>query len=244
MFDALLRGARSKVRFAALLSVHPDHIRGRTAIGDDGFDVGGIDTLRIPRNTVSALETAIASGSPSIGILATGEPFIDGFLEVLGGAAMPQLLLPVTLKDRTVALVAAHCGDVAPSREDVDQLAPLLELSSKALARVLAAREKAAGPATITKRTETDGYEIEVSIADLSTKREQLDKFRRAGQWAEVAEGIRELVRDGMALGEPDEDEQLDLLLELGRIEAERLGNPERALEAWRSAQTSPSSTS
>jgi tetratricopeptide (TPR) repeat protein len=238
VFDALLRAARSKVRFAALLSVHPDHIRGRSAIAEDGFDVGGIDTLRIPRNTVSALETAIASGAPSIGPLATGEPFIDGFLEVLGGAGTSSLLLPIMIKDRTVALVAAHCGDQTPSEADVDQLTPLLELSSQALARVLAMREKAAGSPTITKRTETDGYEIELSIADVSTKRAQLDKFRYAGQWAEVAEGIRELVRDGMELGEPDEDEQLELLLELGRIEAEHLGNPERALEAWRSAQT------
>jgi tetratricopeptide (TPR) repeat protein len=41
-----------------------------------------------------------------------------------------------------------------------------------------------------------------------------------------------------MELGDPDEDEQLELLLELGRIEAERLGNADRAIEAWRSAQT------
>ena len=52
VFDLLLRATRSKLRFAALLSVHPDHIRGRSAIADDGFSVGGIDTLRIPRNTV------------------------------------------------------------------------------------------------------------------------------------------------------------------------------------------------
>ncbi|HEY5948922.1 MAG TPA: tetratricopeptide repeat protein [Kofleriaceae bacterium] len=238
MFDLLLRAARSKVRFAALLSVHPDHIRGRVAIAEDGFDVGGIDTLRIPRNTVSALESAIESGSPSIGPLATGEPFIDGFLELLGGAGTSALLLPVRINSRTVALVAAHSGESSPSEADVDQLTPLLDVSARALARVLATREKAAGSTIVTKRTETDGYEIEVSMADVSTKRAQLDKFRKAQAWAEVAEGIRELIRDGMEHGEPDEDEQLDLLLELGKLEAEVLGNPERALEAWRSAQT------
>ncbi|HEY5926450.1 MAG TPA: tetratricopeptide repeat protein [Kofleriaceae bacterium] len=234
----MLRAARSKARFAALLSVHPDHIRGRTAIADDGFDVGGIDALRIPRNTVSALESAIASGSPSIGPLATGEPFIDGFLEMIGGASASAFLLPVTINSRTVALVAGHCGDSQPSADDVDELTPLLDVSARALARVLAGRAKAAGSATTTKREQGDGYEIEVSIADVATKRTQLDKFRKAGAWAEVAEGIRELIRDGMEVGEPDEDEQLDLLIELGSIEAERLHNPDRAIEAWRSAQT------
>lgn len=238
VFDLLLRAARSKVRFAALLSVHPDHIRGRSALGADGFEVGGIDSLRIPRNTVSALESAIASGSPSIGPLATGEPFIDGFLEMLGGGTTPALLLPVTINSRCVALVAAHCGESSPSTKDVDELTPLLDASSRALARVLATREKAASPATITKRVETEGYEIEVSIADVGAKRTQLDKFRKSQMWPEVAEGIRELIRDGLELGDPDEDEQLELLLELGRIEAERLGNPARAIEAWRSAQT------
>ncbi|HEX5061998.1 MAG TPA: tetratricopeptide repeat protein, partial [Kofleriaceae bacterium] len=221
------------------MSVHPDHIRGRSAIADDGFEVGPIDTLRIPRNTVSALEAAIASGAPAIAQLATGEPFIDGFLELLGGGAKPALLLPVQIKSRVVAVVAAHCGDAAPNAGDVDALTPLLDASSRALARVLATREKAAGSSVVTKRTESaDGYEIEVSMADVGAKRAQLDKFRQAHQWAEVAEGIRELIRDGMANGDPDEDEQLELLLELGKVELDELYNPERALEAWRSAQT------
>ena len=238
VFDLLLRATRSKVRFAALLSVHPDHIRGRSAIADDGFEVGGIDTLRIPRNAVSALETAIASGTPSIGPLATGEPFIDGFLEALGGATTPALLLPVRINARTVALVAAHSGDATPTSDTVDELAPLLDVSARALARVLASRQKAASSAVVTKRTETEGYEIEVSIADLPTKRAQLDKFKKQGAWPEVAEALRELVRDGMEHGDPDEDEQLELLIELGRVEADHLLDPERAIEAWRSALT------
>lgn len=238
VFDLLLRATRSRLRFAALLSVHPDHIRGRSAIADHGFEVGGIDTLRIPRNAVSALETAIASGAPSIGPLATGEPFIDGFLEALGGGTTPAVLLPVRINSRTVALVAAHSGDAAPDASAVDELKPLLEVSARALARVLASRQRAASSTVITKRSDTEGYEIEVSIADVATKRAQLDKFRKQGAWAEVAEAIRELVRDGMEHGDPDEDEQLDLLLELGRVEADHLLNPERAIEAWRSAQT------
>src|SRR5690606_34410045 len=105
-------------------------------------------------------------------------------------------------------------------------------------ARVLAARQRAASSAVVTKRAETEGYEIEVSIADVSTKRAQLDKFRRQGAWPEVAEALRELVRDGMEHGDPDEDEQLELLIELGRVEADHLLDPERAIEAWRSALT------
>src|SRR5262245_58661259 len=76
VFDLLLRATRSRARFAALLSVHTDHIRGRSALADAGIDCRGVDTLRIPRNAVAAFEEAIASGSPSVGPLVTGEPFI------------------------------------------------------------------------------------------------------------------------------------------------------------------------
>src|SRR5262245_15224928 len=76
VFDLLLRATRSRARFAALLSVHSDHIRGRAALADAGIECHGVDTLRIPRNTVAAFEEAIATGAPSVGPLSTGEPFI------------------------------------------------------------------------------------------------------------------------------------------------------------------------
>src|SRR5690606_31565377 len=138
---------------------------------------------------------------------------------------------------RTVALVAAHGGDAAPDPRTIDELSPLLDVSARALARVLATRQRAATASIVAKRAETEGYEIEVSVSDVATKRAQLDKLREQGAWAELAEAIRELVRDGMEHGDPDEDERLDLLLELGRVEADHLLNPERAIEAWRRAQ-------
>src|SRR5262249_13560391 len=43
---------------------------------------------------------------------------------------------------------------------------------------------------------------------------------------------------EGIAKGDPDEDEQLELFVELARVEDEMLSRPERAIEAWRSALT------
>src|SRR5690606_159293 len=130
------------------------------------------------------------SGEPSIGPLATGEPFIDGFLEPLGGGTTPALLLPVRIKSRTVALVAAHGGDAAPDPRTIDALYPQLDVSARALARVLATRQRAATASIVAKRAETEGYEIEVSVSDVATKRAQLDKLREQGAWAELAEAI------------------------------------------------------
>jgi tetratricopeptide (TPR) repeat protein len=245
IFELLLRATRTKARFAALLSVHTNEIRGQFALGDAAFDTRGVSELRIPRNSVPNLEKAIASGLPSIASLATGEPFIDGYLDGVLGRPRSHLLLPIAIGDRTVAVVAAHRGDAPMRLEDVTDLEMLFSVTGEALARVLATRGRAAtvttaAPTVKPPRPETrdDGYEIEVSIPDVEGKRQKIAAHRKNEAWKDLAQAIRELVRDGMETGEPGEDEQLELLLELGNIEADKLGRSDRAIEAWKSAQT------
>ena len=239
IFELLLRAARSRAPFVALLSVHIDHLRGRRAISDKGLELTAVDGLRIPRNTVPALEAAIASRAPSVGAITTGEPFLEGLLELLVGSSPAALVLPITIGTRTVALIVAHAGATTLSLPDVADLFPLVEASSPALARVLATRSKAALSSKPTVRADTGGgYDIELIIPNVAKQREVLATHRKAAAWEELVDAIRELLREGVANGDPDEDEQLELLIELGHVEAERLGRPDRAIEAWRSAQT------
>lgn len=235
IFDVLLRAARSRADFVALLSVHPDHLRGRRAHAGEHFDCSRVETLRIARNAVPAFENVIASRAPAAGSWLTGEAFVDGLLEGLGGSPPGAVVLPVTVANRTVALVVAHRGDSGLEIADVADLIPLVHASSPALARVLAARAKSVGgPRT---RTEAD-YEVEVTVERVGALRTELARHREAGAWQEASETIRDLIRAGVESGDPDEDEQLELLVELGRIEHEHLAHPDEALEAWRSAQT------
>ena len=236
IFEVLLRAVRSRTPYAALLSVHTDHLRGRRALADDDLDVSQLDSLRIPRHAVAAFETAITSRAPSVGALATGEPFVDGLVELLGGPAQAALVLPVAIGSRTLALIVAHRGPASLTVADVVDLFPLVAASSPALARVLAARAKVAA-APRPPRAET-AYEIEVIIPDAAKLRAALPTLRTNEAWEELADAIRDLLREGMEHGDPDDDEQLELLVELGRIEADRLGRPDRAIDAWRSAQT------
>jgi tetratricopeptide (TPR) repeat protein len=234
IFELLLRAARTRTRFAAVLSVHADSIRGRRAFAEPGLDTSRVEELRFPRHTVPAFETAIASRAPSVGPLSVEEPFLEGLLGLLGGITPSALVLPVTVANRTVALVVAHRGDQPLALADVSDLFPLMTASSPALARVLATRTQAA-----TSRRPTDtsgGYQIEVILSDVARMREAIDKHRKAAAWEELVEAIRDLIREGVANGDPDEDEQLSLLFELGTIESEHLGRTDRAVEAWQSA--------
>jgi len=237
IFELLLRATRARLGFAALLTVHHDHLRGWRILADERFEARGVETLQFSRN-VPAFEAAIATSSPSVGPLATGEPFVDGLLELLGGRAPRALVLPVSVRMHAIALIVAHRGDAPFSTADVADLFGLLGASDTALARLMSTRARSAAERAPT-RSESVDYEVEVSVEeDLAARRAALVTQRQAEAWPALADTIRELIRDGVDHGDPDEDEQLELLLELGRIEADRLGRPDRAIEAWRSAQT------
>ena len=227
IFRLVLSGIRSRLRHVALLTVHHDQLRG------DG-------ELQIARNSVPVFEAAIASRVPSVKRIATGESFVDGLLEPLGVTAPAVLVLPLTAGERTVALAIAYDG-TAFTAADVAELMPLASAADPALERVLSIRARAATPRPERHdtRAETSGYEVEVSfVDDVATRRAALAIHRTAEAWLDLASTIRDLIRDGVDHGDPDEDEQLELLLELGHLEAAQLDRPDRAIEAWRSAQT------
>ncbi|HUS31870.1 MAG TPA: tetratricopeptide repeat protein, partial [Kofleriaceae bacterium] len=234
IFELVLAGVRSKTRFAAVLSVHTQELRGQFALADAAFDTRPTSELRIPRNVFKRFEAAISSGSPSVGAIVTGEPFVDGYLEALGQPTAHVLVMPILIATRVVALVVAHRGDAELKMEDVSSVFTLVAATGQALSKNLATRTRAAATSGTPVVPADAGYEVEVT--DVNAKRTRLATLRSSESWAELASAIRELVREGIEHGEPAEDEQLELLLELGTIEL-RLGHPDRAIDAWRSAQ-------
>ena len=235
IFELLLRATRTKARFAALLSVHTNEIRGQFALGDPAFDTRGVTELRIPRNSVPNLEKAIASGKPSIASLATGEPFIDGYLDGVLGRPRSHLLLPIEIGRPHGR---SHCG---PSRRLADEARgrhgspdPVLGDGRGAGARARDARPRGDDDDGGADREGADGQRrATTATRSRSRSRYRMSRARRkqdrGASRSRGVEGagrkqIRELVRDGMETGEPGEDEQLELLLELGNVEAEKLG--------------------
>ncbi|MBA3465266.1 MAG: tetratricopeptide repeat protein, partial [Deltaproteobacteria bacterium] len=225
IFDLLLRAARSKLGYAAILTVHADRLRGW----------GEASSVELSRD-VPSFESALALTSPAVGPIATGESFLDGMLDQLGGSSRCVMLLPVCVRMRPLALLVGHRGDELFAPADIADLFPLLDAADAALARVLSTRAMSAAERAPT-RADTE-YDLEVIHEESRVDhRAALAEHRRAQAWPEVAATIRELIRDGVDTGDPGEEEQLELLLELGSVEAERLGRPEAAIQVWRSAQ-------
>ncbi|HLL25193.1 MAG TPA: hypothetical protein VK427_23825, partial [Kofleriaceae bacterium] len=243
VFELVLRAVRSRTRFAALLSVHADALRGRRALADRFFDVSQVTTVQLERHVVHALEDVIEQRTARVGSIATGEPFLDGMLDALGGATPAALVLPIANREHTVALIVAHRGEDAMAATDVADLLPLVDAAHAALTRMQTKRAStllAEPPARGT--TQGDGYEVlEVALDEApapAVLRTSLAAARRDQDFRTIATTLRALVRRGMATGDPDEDEQLDLLIELGTVEAQHLMRPDRAIEAWKNAQS------
>lgn len=225
--ELVLRGMRSETRLAALLTVHADSLRGDRAIADPRFDAAKVESLSLLRNTVPAFEQAITSGQPVVGSIATGDSFVDGVLELLGGRAMSAVVLPLVIEGKTFALAIGHRDNVPVTENDVSDVLRLGEIGSHAIERLRQVRKRAA----TVPRNDTS-VEIEVIFHPA----EKLSELRSIEAWPELADAIRSHVMAGVETGDPGEDEQLELLLELGHLEADRLKSVDRALDAWRSA--------
>ena len=135
IFGLLLRAARSRASYAALLSVHTVGLRGQRALGDEErVEVEGIGDLRLPRGAVPAFEEVISTGFPYIGPIATGAPAVDAELERLGGLVPPAaMVLPVLVKSQTIALLIGHQDSQPLDRDEVPDLFPLLTQGGRAL---------------------------------------------------------------------------------------------------------------
>jgi len=225
--ELVLRALRSETRLAALLTVHTDSLRGVRAIADPRFDAAKIESLTLLRNAVPAFETAITSGTPYVGSIATGDTFIDGMLELLGGSAMSAVVLPLVVDGKPFALAIGHRGTIPISENEVSDVLRIGEIGSQAIDRLRQVRRRAA----TVPRNDTS-VEIEVLFHPV----EKLSELRSIEAWPELADAIRSRVMAGVETGDPGEDEQLELLLELGHLEADRLKSVDRALDAWRSA--------
>ncbi len=144
IFHTLIRGVRSRTRYAATLVVQGEMAFGREAIHADGADLG-IGQVAVSLAQTPAFQAAVAGASPYIGPVATGNPSTDLPLSRLGGIVPPSaLLLPVSIRARVVALVYAHRGTDPVSVTDMAELLPLAGEAGLALARLIL-RTKAAG---------------------------------------------------------------------------------------------------
>ena len=145
VFLTVLRAARSRARWAGLLTVQGGAAIGRVALAEPGIDAAAINTVLIPLDSVSPFRTVVNNHQPHIGPLVSGDSGIDAMVLRMGGTTPPSaLLLPIVLRDRVVALVIAHRVNSDLKLVDVTELLPMAHAASEAIGRLIV-KHKSAG---------------------------------------------------------------------------------------------------
>ncbi len=137
IFGLLVRAARARVWYSGLLTVQGATAFGRIGIEGDELDPD-IGQVAIPLASAPALRGAYETGAPYIGPVATDLPEIDDMLARMGGVVPPSaLIIPVVIRDRTVALVYAHRGADTLSISEVADVLPVAGDAAMALSRLI-----------------------------------------------------------------------------------------------------------
>ena len=166
VFLTLLRAARSRARWAGLLTIQGGAAIGRVGLAEPGLDVAAINTVLIPLDVVSPFRTVVSNHQSYIGPLVSGDPGIDSMMLRLGGTLPPSaLILPVVLRDRVVAIVVAHRVHSDIRLADVTELLPMATAASDALGRLIV-KHKAAG-----YRVPAGAPVVEIEAEQVDTKR-------------------------------------------------------------------------
>ncbi|HVK72141.1 MAG TPA: hypothetical protein VM734_02425 [Kofleriaceae bacterium] len=172
VFFALLRGLRSRTRWAGLLTVQGGAAIGRVALAEHGLDVTAMPSVLIPLDLPSPFQATAGARHPYVGPIATGTPDLDVMVARMGGVVPPAaLVLPILLRDRCVALAVAHRGREPLTLADVTELLPLGTAVAENLGRLIV-RQKSAGFRVPT----TPGHGVpvtEVPADDVATKKAQ-----------------------------------------------------------------------
>lgn len=113
IFETLCRGARSRLQHVALLMVHGEVAVGRLALGTGWLPRDSVAQVSVSLEKASPFRAAVVGQAPYLGRL--GEEAVGAqALTALGRKPpLPALLLPIVLRERTVALLYGD-ADGAP----------------------------------------------------------------------------------------------------------------------------------
>jgi hypothetical protein len=221
VFLTLLRAARSRARWAGLLTVQGGAAIGRVALAEHGIDSAAINTVLIPLDAVSPFRTVVSNHQSHIGPLVSGDPSIDSMIIRMGGTMPPSaLILPIVLRDRVVALVVAHRVNSDLKLVDVTELLPMANAASEAIGRLIV-KHKVAG-----YRGPVEPPIVEIDNEMIDTKKiSRSDAPWRAPTVPPAVPGFEQGVEMSMEAGEPRPIDDV-----LGEIERADEGGAEEAL--------------
>ena len=137
IFAALCRGARSRAHYVALFTVHADMMAGRLALADAWIDRAALSTVSLSLEAATPFRTAATGRAPLVGRVGEDDAS-RALLRALGREAPVQAaIVPIVLRERTVALLYADASGKGIAGATMGELANATAAASRAFQRLI-----------------------------------------------------------------------------------------------------------
>lgn len=138
IFEALCRGARARLPFAAILTVHGDIAAGRIALGATWFDKNALGGVSVSLDKPSPFRAAAIGRAPYLGRVGDD---VHGGMQVVASlgrkAPLPAVLIPIVLRERAVALLYADNDGNELDADVVAELSTLVAAAARSFQRLI-----------------------------------------------------------------------------------------------------------
>ncbi|MDB4970489.1 MAG: ral secretory system protein domain protein [Myxococcales bacterium] len=137
IFESLCRGARARLPFAAILTVHADVAAGRLALGSGWLDKQQLAGVSVALDKPSPFRAAAVGRAPYLGRLGD-DPNGTQILAAFGRKTpLPALLMPVVLRERAVALLYADNDGQDLDADIVADMSTLVAAAARSFQRLI-----------------------------------------------------------------------------------------------------------
>ncbi|MGZ3427231.1 MAG: GspE/PulE/PilB domain-containing protein, partial [Polyangia bacterium] len=137
IFESLCRGTRSRLPFAAVLTVHGDVAAGKLALGAEWFDKNALAGVSVTLEKPSPFRAAAVGRAPYLGRLGDDVLGTSILASLARKPPLPALLMPVVLRDRAVALLYADNDGAELEADVVAELSTLVAASARSFQRLI-----------------------------------------------------------------------------------------------------------
>ncbi len=200
IFETLCRMARDRFAFASVFTVQPTSAAARMALADAWVSHDVLAHVTVPLAQPSSLRAAVVGRAPYLGRVDDDAPMSQAMAMLGRPAELWGALLPVVLRDRTVAvLVVDDEGRVRDAAEVVDLIAAVAA-AAQAFQRLILKQKadklsKAPAPAPVAT-DDVPTQELRLRASGAPPAEELRKKPRRAPEEQKTDPGFRRALRD------------------------------------------------
>ena len=137
IFESLCRGARGKLPFAAILTVHGDMAAGKLALGASWLDRAALAGVSVGLDKPSPFRAAAVGRAPYLGRMGDDAVGTAALAQLARKPPLPALLMPIVLRDRAVALLYADNEGAEIEGDVIAELSTLVAAAARSFQRLI-----------------------------------------------------------------------------------------------------------